>query len=313
MFGKIIGALLLFVALSAGAQQKPIKIIVPFGVGGLTDIANRQFDVSLENELGRKIMVEYKPGAAGLIGLRHISQNKTDEVLITVIDTIALANVILLNDDVTLNDFMYLNQVGRTNSIAIAVSKGSSLRTIEGWRNYRGPPITIGANGLGGAHHFYSWLFTNQLGVERTDVFYKGVNEMSANLIGGHINAMWANLASLEQLEQTGKIDIVAINSPQRIDTIPHVPTFREIGIAMVPAKWIMISNNTTDIATVKLIEAAVTKLLNTPDFVRSLKGIGLVVEPDLIKNSKSSMEQTLRQQSKFVEYVKTLKNKEIK
>lgn len=308
MFSKIIAGLLLLVSLTVSAQQKPIKIIVPFGVGGLVDIANRQLEVALENELGRKISVEYKPGAAGLIGIRHIAQNKTDDVLITIIDSIALANIMSLNDDVGFNDVNYISQIGRTNSIAIAVPKGSPLRNIEGWRNYRGPPITIGANGVGGAHHFYSWIFTNQLGVERTDVFYKGVNEMSANLVGGHINAMWANLASLEQLEQAGKIDIVAINNSKRLETIPHVPTFQEIGIPMVPAKWLLIGNNTTDTQTVKVIETAVNKLLNTADFVRSLKNIGLVVEPGSISGSKSTMEQTLRQQSKFVEYVKTLK-----
>ena len=110
MFNKIIAVLLLSIACTAQAQS-PIKIIIPFTPGGAVDTTNRVLHAALERELNQQIGIESRPGAAGQIGLRHIAQNKSNEVLITFIDAIALANVIALDVQVGLEDFKYLNQL----------------------------------------------------------------------------------------------------------------------------------------------------------------------------------------------------------
>jgi tripartite-type tricarboxylate transporter receptor subunit TctC len=142
----------------------------------------------------------------------------------------------------------------------------------------------------------------------RTDIFFKGVNEALPMVIGGHMDAMWTQFTSVEKFEQEGKIDVVAINSVKRNPNAPHIPTFRELGIDSPGAKWIVISNLTTDLNTVKNIETTINKLLNNAEFVKSLQTSGIVT--DLASNSrgKESTIQSLQQQRKFVEYVKTLK-----
>lgn len=309
MFNQIIAAILLLFTFTVEAQTKPIKIVIPFGVGGLVDNANRRLQEALVQELGRPVQLEPKPGAAGYIGLKHMATNKSDEVLISIMDAMAIANVILLYDDVDLEDFKYLTQIGVTTSIALAVRKGSNLKNIDAWRNYTGRPINVGINGIGGAHHYYSWIFENQAQTAITYVPFRGVNEMLANLFGGHIDAGWANLPSLEAHEQAGKIDIVAVAHPTRPETMPHVPTFRELGIITPPnAKWLLISNDTTDLATMRQVEAAVIRLLNNPQFVQTMRTTGIIVEPKLIDQAKASMTASLKQQAKFVEHVKTLR-----
>jgi tripartite-type tricarboxylate transporter receptor subunit TctC len=303
MFNKIIALLLLSVALTAQAQ-KPIKIVIPFTPGGIVDASNRIIHSALERELGQQVNIETRPGVGGQIGLRYIAQNKTDDVLITFIDAIALANVIALDVQVELEDFKYLSQIGRSSGIALIVKKGSPLKNIEAWKKYRGNPITIGSNGFGGAHHFYSWNLNNQVAFPRTDVFFKGVNEALPMVIGGHMDAMWGQFASVEGYEREGKIDIVATNSPQAT----AFPTFRELGIDSPLTKWIVISNQTTDVATVKNIEAALNRLINNSEFVKSLQVTGIMPEPGLTLQGKLSTIQALQQQRKFVEYVKTLK-----
>lgn len=312
MFNRIIAICLLLFTLTAQAQTKPIKVIIPFGIGGLTDNLNRRFAETLEEELGRKVVIEAKPGAAGYIGLKHIAQSRSDEVLITVIDAMAVSNVILLHDDVDINSFRYVTQLGTTTSIALAVKKGSPLRTVADFRNHRGRTINVGINGLAGAHHYYNWLLASQLpNTPIMEVPYKGVNEMLQNLIGGHIDAGWGNLASLELQEQAGTIEIVAIIQQQRVETSPHVRTFAEQGITMPQnAKWLLISNNTTNLETVKQIDAAVRKLMRNPQFVQSIRTTGLVFEPNLADNAERSMADSLRQQTKFIEYIKTTQRK---
>lgn len=305
MFNKIIAVMLLLFTLTAHAQ-KPIKIVIPFGVGGLVDNSNRRLHEALTQELGRLIQIDPRPGAAGYIGLKHMATVKNDEVVITVIDAMALSNVILLHDDVALEDFKYIGQLGVTTSVALAVRKGSTLKNIDAWRT-QGRSINVGINGFAGAHHYYNWLFESQTRIPMTYIPYKGVNEMLNNLIGGHIDAGWANLLALEAQEQSGKIDIVAVVHPQRADTMPNVPTFGELGIKTPGnAKWLVISNDTTDLVTVKQIEQALVKLVNDPRFVQIMRTTGIIIEPKLVDQAKTSMTASLKQQTKFIEYIKT-------
>jgi tripartite-type tricarboxylate transporter receptor subunit TctC len=182
--------------------------------------------------------------------------------------------------------------------------QGSPLKNIEAWRNHRGNPITIGANGHGGAHHFYSWTLNNQIPFARTDVFFKGINEALPMVIGGHMDAMWAQIASVEGAEREGKIDIVATNSPLALS----VPSFKELGIDAPLTKWIVIANQSADPATVRIVDAAIGRLLNNSEFVKTLQVAGITPEPGLTNRSKETTIQTLQQQRKFVEYVKSLK-----
>jgi tripartite-type tricarboxylate transporter receptor subunit TctC len=307
MFSKIISVLFLFVAVSAQAQST-IRIVIPFGPGGIVDTTNRILHAALERELGQQVNIESRPGAGGQIGLRHIAQTKGNEVLITVIDAIALSNAMALDDKIDLEDYKYLAQIGVSSGISLIVKKGSPLKNISAWRNYQGNPVSVGANGFGGAHHFYSWSLSQHITFPRTDIFFKGVNEALPMVIGGHMDAMWTQFVNVESAEREGKIDIVAVNSVRRFPSSPHIPTFRELGINFQGATWIVISNQTADTTTVRNIESAIKKLLNNSEFVKSLQTSGVVADPNSTARAKESTIQALQQQRKFVEYVKTLK-----
>lgn len=308
MFNKIIAILLLVCSLSVQAQQKPIKIVIAFGAGGLTDILTRKFEEPLEKELGRQLIIDARPGAGGYIAFKHIANVKSDDIVIAITDSMALSNVMLLYDDVNIDDFKYVAQLGTTQGLVLAVRKGSPLKNLDHWRNYKGPPLNVGVNGMGAAHHFYSWSLSNQVPFPKTDIYYKGSNEMITQVIGGHIDAIWSNLASVIQFENTGKIDIVALTATKRNELLPNTPTFKELGVNL-PSKpmFIVIANNTTDTATLREVERAVTKLLNNPEFVKSLS-LELQMEPGTGADARADTEKYLKAQAKFVEYVKTLK-----
>jgi tripartite-type tricarboxylate transporter receptor subunit TctC len=308
MFNKIIALLLLVCSLSVQAQQKPIRMVVAFGAGGLTDILTRKFEEPLEKELGRNIIVDLRPGAGGYIGFKHIANVKSEEIVIAITDSMALSNVMLLYDDVDINDFKYIAQLGATQGLVLAVRKGSPLKNFDYWRNYRGPPLNIGVNGMGAAHHFYSWTLSNQVPFPKTDIYYKGSGEMITQVIGGHVDAIWSNLASIIQFENTGKVDIVAVTANKRNELLPNTPTFKELGVSL-PSKpmFIVIANNTTDVATLRDVERAVAKLLNNPEFVKSLS-LELLIDPGTGADARADTEKYLRAQAKFVDYVKILK-----
>jgi tripartite-type tricarboxylate transporter receptor subunit TctC len=308
MFNRIIVILFLLCSLSAQAQQKPIRMVVAFGAGGITDILTRKFEEPLEKELGRQLIVDSRPGAGGYIAFKHMANVRSDEVVIAITDSMALSNVILLYDDIDVNNFKYLAQLGTIQGLVLAVRKGSPLKNIDAWRNHRGPPLNVGVNGMGASHHFYSWSMSNQISFPKTDIYYKGTGEMITQLIGGHVDAIWSNLASILQFENTGKLEVVALIANKRIDVLPNTPTFKELGVNL-PAKpmFIVIANDTTDTATLREVERAVAKLLSNPEFVKSLS-TELQMEPGSGAAARADTERFLQAQAKFVEYVKTLK-----
>jgi tripartite-type tricarboxylate transporter receptor subunit TctC len=169
--------------------------------------------------------------------------------------------------------------------------------------------MNVGINGLGGTHHYYQWTLETQAKLPTTYVPYKGVNEMLNNLIGGHIDAGWANLPALEPHVQAGKIDIIAVVHPQRADIMPNVPTLKELGFTVQITKWLVISNSTADPATLKQVEQALVKLVNDPQFVQTMRTTGIIVEPKLVDQAPQSITSSLTQQIKFIEYVKTQRN----
>ena len=177
MFNRIIAILLLVCSLSVQAQQKPIRMVIAYGAGGLTDIISRKFKEPLEKELGRNIILDPRPGAGGYIGLKHLASVRSDEIVIAVSDSMALSNISLLYDDVDISDFKYVAQIGYTQGLVLAVRKGSPLKNIDTWRNYRGTPLNVGVNGMGAAHHFYCWTMSNQIPFPKTDIYYKGSGE----------------------------------------------------------------------------------------------------------------------------------------
>ena len=293
MFNRIIVILFLLCSLSAQAQQKPIRMVVAFGAGGLTDILTRKFEEPLEKELGRNIIIDPRPGAGGYIAFKHMASVKSDEIVIAISDSMALSNVMLLYDDLDINNFKYIAQLGTTQGLVLVVRKGSPLKNIDNWRNYKGPPLNVGVNGMGAAHHFYSWSMSNQMSFPKTDIYYKGTGEMITQVMGGHIDAMWGNLASLIQFENTGKIDIVAVTATKRIELLPNTPTFKELGINLPPKPmFIFIANDTTDTATLREVERAVAKLLSNSEFVKSLS-LELQMEPG--SGAAASAELTIR------------------
>jgi tripartite-type tricarboxylate transporter receptor subunit TctC len=227
-------------------------MIVPFTPGGQVDIVTREIEKILERELKRPIVVEYKLGAGGTIGVGHVGRNKTNEITLMAIDTNVLANVIVL-ENLAISDYRYLHLLG-TTSTALIMSKNSSIGDIKNWKNIK-RPITIGTNGYGGSHHYYTYMLGKSMGIDFTIVPYKGIGPAMNDLLGGTIDAMWGGIATFTPYEQQGKIEIVASLSNRRLPYAPQVPTFTELGFNAGPSThWMVVANTTADPETIQKI-----------------------------------------------------------
>lgn len=295
-------------SMSVFAGDRPIRLMLVWG-GGIPENLGRTMAPLLEQELGRQVNLEYKTGAGGLIGIRYLSQIHSDDIVLSMIDTTSLSNIIKTNSEISLDDFIYLGQLGSNRGVVLAVAKNSPLKNIEAWKTHRTIPLAVGINGMGATHHFYHWSLVNQTHTPVTEIFYKNSTDPLSNLLGGELDAMWGSVLQLEPYEKSGKLDILAVTGRQRIDTLPNVPTFRELGIKMpTVGKWIIISNNSNDTVSLQRIEQALNSIAKNPEFPRLLTQSGLLVDLGTGKDAKTATVESLQQQSEFSEYVKNLK-----
>jgi len=296
MFSRIIIGLLF--CLSTLTQAQPIKIVVPFQPGGQVDIIAREAEKLIERELKRPVVVEYKLGAGGSIGISSVARNKTNEVVLMTIDTNVLANAFII-DNLDVSDFRYLNLLGTTGT-TLATVKNSPLGNIKNW-NKINRPINIGVNGYGGAHHYYTYMLGKSMGIEFIIVPYKGMGSAMNDLIGGSIDAMWGGVATFTPQEQAGKIDMIATMSPRKLPYATHVPTLSELGLSAGGiSHWTVVANSTADPETLRQITELFQRLpaeFYTKTNILSEKG-----------SAESLLKLTMKEQREFAEIVKASK-----
>jgi tripartite-type tricarboxylate transporter receptor subunit TctC len=296
MVSRIITGLLF--CLSTLTQAQPIKIIVPFTAGGQVDIIAREAEKLIERELKRPVVVEYKLGAGGSIGISSVARNKTNEIVLMTIDTNVLANAIII-DNLDVSDFRYLNLLGTTGT-TLATVKNSPLGNIKNW-NKINRPITIGVNGYGGAHHYYAYMLGKSMGIEFTIVPYKGIGSAMNDLMGGIIDVMWGGVATFTPQEQAGKIDMIATMSPRRLPYATHVPTLSELGLSAGGiSHWTVVANSTADPETLRQITELFQRLpaeFYTKTNILSEKG-----------SAESLLKLSIKEQREFAEIVKVSK-----
>ena len=296
MFNRIMLSLVFFISTLTQAQS--IKIVVPFTVGGQVDIIAREAEKLIERELKRPVIVEYKVGAGGSIGISSVARNKTNEVVLMTIDTNVLANAIII-DNLDVSDFRYLNLLGTTGT-TLATVKNSPLGNIKNW-NKLNRPITMGVNGYGGAHHYYAYMLGKSMGIEFTMVPYKGIGSAMNDLMGGTIDVMWGGVATFTPHEQAGKIEMIATMSPRRLPYAPHIPTFAELGLNPGGmAHWTVVANSTADPETLRQITELFQKLpteFYTKTNILSEKG-----------SIESLLKLRIKEQREFAEIVKASK-----
>jgi len=293
MLGRIILGLLFCTSVLA----QPIKIVVPFTPGGQVDIIAREAEKLITQELKRPVVVEYKLGAGGVVGVGSVARNKTNDVTLMTIDSNVLANTMLL-DNIALSDFKYLHLLG-TTSTALIMTKNSPIGNIKNWKNIK-RPITIGTNGFGGAHHYYTYTLGKSMGINFVIVPYKGIGSAMNDLIGGTIDAMWGGVATFTPYEQSGKIEIIATLSNRRLPYAPHVPTFTELGYNAGPSThWMVITNSTADPETVRQITELFQKLPTDSEFYTKTN---LLFEKG---SMESIIKSRIQEQREFAEIVK--------
>jgi tripartite-type tricarboxylate transporter receptor subunit TctC len=258
--------------LAAAAQEYPtktIKFIVPFPAGGPADTIARILGDKLAALLGQPVVVESRSGAGGLTGTAAVAKSDPDGYTIGIAASSALAINVNLREHMPfqpLTDFRLLTQIVSVPEILV-VGEGvpaQSLAELIALAKAQPGKLVFASTGLGGMPHLATELLKITAGIELIHVPYTGAAPAVNDLLGGHVQMMFADVPVLLGAVQSGKLRALAIGSRVRSPSVPSVPTTAELGMPQVEAdNWygLVVPAATPDAIAAKLHAAAVEAL----------------------------------------------------
>jgi tripartite-type tricarboxylate transporter receptor subunit TctC len=238
----LVAAIVLGAATGTGSADeypsRAVNIVVPFTAGGPSDTAARLFADVLRRELGQSVIIENRPGASGIPGTESVLQTPPDghTLLLGGLAPLVLIPPIQKVRYDLAKDFVPLALIWRSPQV-FALSTKLGLKTVAEAVAYgKAHPgkITIGSAGIGTVTHLAGELFKREAGIELTHVPYKSTVNSLSDLMGGHIDAIFGDVAILKPQVQAGSIQALAITAPERSPLLPELVTMAEAGFPKV-------------------------------------------------------------------------------
>jgi tripartite-type tricarboxylate transporter receptor subunit TctC len=225
---------------SAGAwpAARPIRVIVPFGPGGGTDITMRLIAPKLSALLGQTVVVENRPGAGSTIGTAYVAKALPDGYTLGLATLSSTGVAKGLYPRLPYDPVRDLTAIAPTNFIPICHSvtrKGLDVRDTAEWiailRAHPGK-FAYGSSGVGTTGHLASASFLRRTGTQATHVAYRGGGEVFAALVAGevHFNSDIPNL--MLPYNRSGEVKTLFVATDARLASMPDVPTAAEVGLA---------------------------------------------------------------------------------
>ena len=221
----------------AQAQQwplRPIKVVVPFPPGGVTDSIARITADWLSPRLGQPVVAENRPGASGAIAAEFVARSEADGYTLFSAATPQLAVVPYVQkisyDPV--KDFAPISIVG-TNPFALGCNEKIPAKTLAEFISYvkeRPGQLSFASPGAGSVGHLTMALFLARAGLKMESVLYKGGGPAMADVVAGHVPCYFGNLNELIPHAGGGRIRLFGISGERRAPQLPHVPTVAEQG-----------------------------------------------------------------------------------
>ena len=289
----IVGPALVLVCLGtqsfaqAPFPNKPIRLIVPFSPGGVTDTSGRLIADQLSKRLGQQIIVENKPGASGNIGSALVATAEPDGYTLV----LGFDGTMVINPHIfqsipfdTIKDFAPIGKIGDTILVLVAYPKfeAQTLQEIIALSKQPGKTVTFGSSGVGSPQHVAMELLNQRTGAKLMHIPYKGGGQAMIDVQGGNIPLVYTAIAGAYPHIKNGRLNAVAVSSKVRAPSLPDVPTFIESGIPdFVVSGWVgVFAPAKTPRPVVEFLNRELNAVLATPEVKAKLDTLGIEATP---------------------------------
>ena len=231
-------------ACSAYAQypNRPVRIVMPYAVGGTGDILIRILAQKISQDTGHSFIVENKPGAAGRIGYQMVAAAAPDGYSFVAADG-GYAMLPALSSSLPWNfekDLVPVTIYADTPYVIVvaASSRIKSLRDLLSEAKADPGKLNYGSSGTGGATHVAMEMLLQKAGVSITHVPYKGNGEAIVGLMSGAIEVLLTSVPTAIAQVKAGKVRALAVTSRTRVAALSDVPTAAEAGLDVDLSNW---------------------------------------------------------------------------
>jgi tripartite-type tricarboxylate transporter receptor subunit TctC len=280
---KLLLALALF-STTAFAQDRTVRIQVPFAPGGGTDILTRIIAPKLSERLAQPVIVENRPGAGGAIAARYTAAAAPDgqTVMMGTISEIAINPNVnpKIGYDIW-KDFALIGSVAYTPMTVVVHPSvpAKSVKELIALAQSRPKSLNYGSAGTGSGAHMGAELFRYLTRADITHVPYKGVGPAVADTVAGQVHMTFTTVPSVVNFVRSGQLRSLGVASAQRAPQLPDVPTFVEAGVPeyLMDYWYCLVAPAATPKDVQARLNGAVREVMRQPEVAASLDKTGLL------------------------------------
>ncbi|MFM1908581.1 MAG: hypothetical protein RLZZ591_2258 [Pseudomonadota bacterium] len=273
------------VALAQSFPSKPIRIVVPFGAGGVADVTARTVGQKLSDSLGQPVLIDNKPGAGGIAAGEIVAKAEPDGHTLLLISngTAVSAGLFKSLPFDTLRDFAPISTLGYFD-IAIVTAAESRFKTLGDVLSYaRANPgkLNVGTINIGSTQNLAAELFKSTAGLDFQIVPFNGTPAVITALRGGQIDLAVEILAPVMPQITAKAVRALAVTGDQRTEVMPDLPTAKESGVAgYSAASWNgLAAPAKTPKAVIARLNKEVQAALSAPEVKKKLYDLGVTAQ----------------------------------
>jgi len=297
---------------AASYPDRPVRLIVPYAVGGATDVIGRVMARYLGEALGQSIVVENKPGAGGSTGSLFASKQAADGyTLVMMVESSHAVNPNVYAKPAydAVKDFTPITNIANVPGVMV-VNVSSPYKVaqdvIDAAKKVPGK-LNYGSSGNGGLSHLSGALFGDATNTQITHVPYRGLGPALNDLMAGQLDVVFDNMPSSGGLIAGNQLRPLAVSSPKRLANLPNVPTYAEVGLKpMNDMSWYGLGAPMgLDVAILNKLSVASKKALQNPELVKTIEQQGAVVDFQTPKQFSETVERSNKAWAKLIKDIR--------
>ena len=271
-----------FIATAAEYPLRPIRLVVPFGPGSITDVLARTVSVRLADAMAQQIVVDNRPGAGGLIGSDLVAKAQPDGYTLM----LGGASTFSINQSLyssmpydSATAFAPITQMS-TNSNVLIVNPSfpaKSVKELIAYGKANPGKLNYASTGAGGSIHLSAEMFKSMTGIDMVHIAYKASPLAHIDIMGGQVQLMFDGMPTALPLIKAGKLRALGVTSAQRSQLLPELPTVAEAGLPGYAAvNWFGFATTAgTPRERVDKLNAGIVRILNQPEVKERLLALG--------------------------------------
>lgn len=288
---------------------KPVRLVAPFPPGGTSDVVCRVVAQKLTDALGRQVVVENRPGAAGNIGAEFVAKAAPDGYTLLLTSGAALVTNQFLYKRLGFdpyNDFAPVSLVATAGPVLVIhpTVPARSVKDLIALAKARPGQLNFGSGGVGTTSHVVGEVFMAATGVKFVHVPYKGGGLAVIDVVAGQIEMSFSDMVPAVPQVKAGRLRALAVTSEQRSSALPDVPTMAEAGIkeSFPQSWWAIAAPKGTPATIINLLNADIAQMMKLPDVQEKYAELGVFTQHsapervlELVKLGAPQMAKVLR------------------